>query len=568
MLKYKKILIFFINFFILFIIFCQDNSLLEKNIRKEIIKELNKERKIEENELEEYFYEDLDILENRLELNKKNLDKDYSKRLEFWLSEIESKKNEEIDKYENKIKDIENNINSEEDKLDLIIEKIRKKNNDLINNSRKKYLVKVKNIKNEAKKNIKNNEKKHKLIIKEYKIKKNKAADENEKLQIDMMIENEDNIFEKIIEEIEFKENQDLENEKIIFKNKKLRSNKECRSIIKRKELDYKKNILEPLNKMLNDIENEYELILYEISDKKEEIENILDEEYKKNKELLEKEYEMKINNIEEKYNQEKELRNTKEGMYIILLRKVSMLNSIISALDERAITFVTNGTRINRSRSIEEYYFSLDDDTDSEKFADEVAHFLKSKKGFYLKWRGDNNDKARRDAAENFLPIIINKIKISAEKYNISQFELPINLVGHSHGGNIMILLANILEEKGYNVQLLFTMSTPVREYQLKYNIKHIQLYSYSDKYQKIGGWDFDWLWYDLDYSGPGKRKFKNALNINIAYYLDNNTEKFFKEKFKKIYPASSNYPHQITRYIGLLKKIISGKLNLQAGI
>ncbi|HPY88746.1 MAG TPA: hypothetical protein PLG34_12275, partial [Spirochaetota bacterium] len=94
----------------------------------------------------------------------------------------------------------------------------------------------------------------------------------------------------------------------------------------------------------------------------------------------------------------------------------------------------------------------------------------------------------------------------------------IPITLSGHSHGGNIMIMVADKLISSGFKVKQIITLNTPVRpEYKLKNRIRHINLFSFLDWVQIAGGWDFDNCICDEDFRGPAKRMFNNAINICI---------------------------------------------------
>ena len=64
--------------------------------------------------------------------------------------------------------------------------------------------------------------------------------------------------------------------------------------------------------------------------------------------------------------------------------------------------------------------------------------------------------------------------------------------MIGHSHGGNVTIIVANILAQNGIKVETLVTIATPVREYQLDKGVtvgQHINVYNNSDQVQIRGG-------------------------------------------------------------------------------
>ncbi|RXZ81566.1 hypothetical protein EBB07_14700 [Paenibacillaceae bacterium] len=52
---------------------------------------------------------------------------------------------------------------------------------------------------------------------------------------------------------------------------------------------------------------------------------------------------------------------------------------------------------------------------------------------------------------------------------WHVAHPEEPIRLVGHSHGGNVAIMITNMLAKRGMDIETLITIETPVREYQLE---------------------------------------------------------------------------------------------------
>ncbi|GIO86405.1 hypothetical protein J25TS5_33370 [Paenibacillus faecis] len=125
------------------------------------------------------------------------------------------------------------------------------------------------------------------------------------------------------------------------------------------------------------------------------------------------------------------------------------------------------------------------------------------------LEWTGKNSNGARSDAAKGFVKTVY--------EWHSKNPDEPIRLVGHSHGGNVAIMLANLLEEKGLKVETLITVATPVREYKLKTEVgQHIQMYNGKDAVQlDLGG---RWFFGGQTFT----RKFKGADNVNAK---DGNT-------------------------------------------
>ncbi|WP_199925647.1 RHS repeat-associated core domain-containing protein [Paenibacillus bouchesdurhonensis] len=120
-------------------------------------------------------------------------------------------------------------------------------------------------------------------------------------------------------------------------------------------------------------------------------------------------------------------------------------------------------------------------------------------------RWSGGktgNNKAAREKAAEAIAEDIL--------KWQEKNPDDPIRLVGHSHGGNVAILVANILGEKKIKVDTVVTVATPVRGYQLKQEVgQHLHVYSDRDSIQVNGG--TPWL---LLKAG---RTFSAAANVKI---------------------------------------------------
>jgi len=102
--------------------------------------------------------------------------------------------------------------------------------------------------------------------------------------------------------------------------------------------------------------------------------------------------------------------------------------------------------------------------------------------------WSGKNLDIARQKAAIEL---------VASVKANMKDGE-PITIVGHSHGGNVAILAANIMANdpdfdcKEINI---VTINTPVREYKLsaisKLIINHYNIYDKNDPVQIRAGND-----------------------------------------------------------------------------
>jgi RHS repeat-associated protein len=140
--------------------------------------------------------------------------------------------------------------------------------------------------------------------------------------------------------------------------------------------------------------------------------------------------------------------------------------------------------------------------------------------------WSGADTAAAREKAADSIANGINN--------YSFAPGE-PLNIVGHSHGGNVGILVSQMIT---HPISNLVTLATPVQNnYQPNYSIiqNHINVYSTHDPVQTIGGsattlsqvvgaFVFGALGFVLggamhyDELGPAARTYPNATNINVS--------------------------------------------------
>ncbi|UHA71890.1 RHS repeat domain-containing protein [Paenibacillus sp. 481] len=116
--------------------------------------------------------------------------------------------------------------------------------------------------------------------------------------------------------------------------------------------------------------------------------------------------------------------------------------------------------------------------------------------------WSGGNTTGAREEAAEDLTNQIYD--------WHIDNPTEPIRLIGHSHGGNVAIMIANKLAERDMSVETLITIATPVREYKLETKVgQHIHVYNNYDLVQRNGG--------SVNKSMKAKRTFKGAQNVEV---------------------------------------------------
>jgi RHS repeat-associated protein len=97
--------------------------------------------------------------------------------------------------------------------------------------------------------------------------------------------------------------------------------------------------------------------------------------------------------------------------------------------------------------------------------------------------WSGDNTDAARQQAASQIIDYVNN--------YSFADGE-QLNIIGHSHGGTIGIMVANGVNRK---VDTLLTLGTPVRDKNAVDGSKvgrHINGYSWIDPIQSRGGTNY----------------------------------------------------------------------------
>jgi len=126
----------------------------------------------------------------------------------------------------------------------------------------------------------------------------------------------------------------------------------------------------------------------------------------------------------------------------------------------------------------------------------------------FVTQWDGNNNVGARERGAKALAEAI-------AAFHNANPND-PIRLIGWSHGGNVAILAANLLANKGIRVETLITIATPVRsDHQLAEGVtvgQHLNIYNVGDAVQTSGG--------RIQHLGIAGRRFDGAQNIRVTYF------------------------------------------------
>ncbi len=166
---------------------------------------------------------------------------------------------------------------------------------------------------------------------------------------------------------------------------------------------------------------------------------------------------------------------------------------------------WLIHGTNLNNDPSPQ--------DTWQSDFREYISEQFDGESVFEGNWKGGNSVGSRKEGAE--------KIYKEIKEYIDENPDEPIRLIGHSHGGNVAIMVTNLLAEDGYYVNNLVTIATPVRGYKLDKDVtvgQHLNIYNTKDKVQIVGG--SVWL------LGAAKRKFKNATNVNVTKEISKEKE------------------------------------------
>ena len=99
-----------------------------------------------------------------------------------------------------------------------------------------------------------------------------------------------------------------------------------------------------------------------------------------------------------------------------------------------------------------------------------------------FLNWSGKNSHEARLEGARR----LVSLIKTYAP-------EDSINIVAHSHGGNVGILASQLLENSDYKIDTFFALGTPIHTISYMPNMNVINrlynLFSFGDMVQTVGG-------------------------------------------------------------------------------
>jgi RHS repeat-associated protein len=255
-------------------------------------------------------------------------------------------------------------------------------------------------------------------------------------------------------------------------------------------------------------------------------------------------------------YYQEWSSEIAKETLSQNILADLYMKNPVNTGLiSNGSFTFMTSGTIFGDEPSPQKYFLDSKNNPDSIQAAKELGVLLGGI-GQFIGWSGKNGDTERGKAAENIYEIITRNTNI--------QLDTVINLVGHSHGSNVMMMVANMLEAAGYKNINLITLESPVREYQLAKGknsiVNHIQLYSNNDWVQVFGGkfsiQNFTWSLGTHQFSNVNNR-VNNIDTTNLVNYFLQNTV-----TYQQILKSSGNFSpcpyHQMSRSVIFIKEAL----------
>lgn len=223
---------------------------------------------------------------------------------------------------------------------------------------------------------------------------------------------------------------------------------------------------------------------------------------------------------------------------------------------DKNAVLFLTHG--VVTPKSPDNYYFNKEGLRDNDTFLKSLADITNSRYSFFLRWKGNITHEERIKASKNFSMLIKQKLAEISRINGLDPKKIAVNLSGHSFGASIFILTANLLNEEGYNIQLLFTLNCPNNTYKINNkDICHVNLFSYNDWIvQLFGSIYINRNFTNVASFGPARLKFNNAINICIDPLIEMEKFLFFKnnQPEKKIY---KNIYHHAARNAKLINKI-----------
>jgi hypothetical protein len=169
-------------------------------------------------------------------------------------------------------------------------------------------------------------------------------------------------------------------------------------------------------------------------------------------------------------------------------------------------VCIVTNGTIMDNLHP-ENYYLASNGKFDSFEATRDFARMLGDNpdKARFLKWNGHDGKDDIDNGAINIARELTSYSKKNKDKFN------HFDLVGHSHGGNVMIQVANKLYREGIKVDKVVCLNTPAREYTFySPDTKLISIFTPKDEVMSFGNIDlYDTLIKLRKSSSPDKIEF-----------------------------------------------------------
>ena len=207
------------------------------------------------------------------------------------------------------------------------------------------------------------------------------------------------------------------------------------------------------------------------------------------------------------------------------------------------SILVVTNGTimpKITPKLTPGNYYRAKNEVMNSKLFTQDVGKLWNRDTAVFMGWNGKNEIEDRSEAIQAISKFIMKTYSTDDD----------IILMGHSHGGNVMVEVADILIANGHSPDKInvLALDSPVRpEYQSNNPQIVTQTYSLKDWVQTLGNKDTSLFVKQLFMEGriifPGGRHiFNGSNNIDIT----SSAKEFFKNNTAPKGPCKW---HQVTR-------------------
>ena len=225
-------------------------------------------------------------------------------------------------------------------------------------------------------------------------------------------------------------------------------------------------------------------------------------------------------------------------------------------------VCVLTNGT-IFDDLDPERYFYASNNQFDSKQAARDFAKMLGDREAnaLFMSWSGKDKKSEIDKGAEKIFDNLTRRYMEN----------IHFDLIGHSHGGNVMIQVANKLYLAGFIVDNVICLNTPAREYVLTSDeTRLISVYTPKDKVMSFGNIDlYDALIkfrqssnqdsIELSFKVPfpqGKKGYelKGAKKYDITNYISENELAVYQ---KMIQSNFAPYPyHQFTRIVSFVQR------------